>query len=210
MTLFMGIAGASGSGKTTIARYLIEKLGEINPTLTGIAISTDDYYKNQSEISFEQRVRVNYDNPKAIDSRFMIRQLTDLRGRSSIEKPTYDFVQHTRSGKVERIDPVDLIILEGIFALVYKELNDQMDYRIFVRTHPGISVARRIERDVKERGRTVEQSTNQIITQVIPGYEEFVKPTEENANFSINWNGDTKREARGLYSLLHEHFNNKR
>lgn len=180
--VIIGIAGGSASGKTSIAKRLMSTFDQNNSI---VIIRQDDYYKNQSHMTFDQRILTNYDHPFAFDNDLLIEQLEDLIQGKSIEKPTYDFVHHTRSDKIEVIEPCDVIVLEGLFVLESEELRKHLDIKIFVDTAADIRFIRRLERDVRDRGRTLESVIHQYTTTVRVMHEMFIEPTKRYADVIV-------------------------
>ncbi|WP_058301373.1 uridine kinase [Gorillibacterium timonense] len=186
--LIIGIAGGTGSGKTTVARSIIEKLGESNVAL----ISQDNYYADGSALSFEERTHINYDHPDSFDNALLVRQLMQLREGSAIEMPTYDFTTHTRSPKTERIELRPVVILEGMHVLVDKTLREMLDIKIFVDTESDVRVLRRILRDINERARTLESVHEQYMHSVKPMHDAFVEPSKKYADLIIPEGGENE------------------
>jgi uridine kinase len=179
------IGGGSSSGKTYITESIIKALGEDKITY----ITLDDYYKDQSAMSMEERMKVNYDHPKAFDWPLMRKQIADLKAGKSIQKPTYDFTILTRSKKTETIVPKDLIIAEGIMALVDKDLRSLSDLRVFISASDERRFLRRIIRDHEERARSFENIINQYFSTVQPMYNEIVHPSSNYADVIVNNDG---------------------
>lgn len=179
--LIIGIAGGTGSGKSTVARSIIEKLGENNVAL----ISQDNYYADGSALSFEERKHINYDHPDSFDNALLVRQLLQLRSGCPIEMPTYDFTTHTRSHRTERIDVKPVVILEGMHVLVDKQLREMLDIKIFVDTESDVRILRRILRDINERARTLESVHEQYMHSVKPMHDAFVEPSKKYADIII-------------------------
>jgi uridine kinase len=179
------IGGGSSSGKTYITESIIKAIGEDKITY----ITLDDYYKDQSAMSMEERMKVNYDHPKAFDWPLMRKQIADLKAGKAIEKPTYDFTILTRSKKTETIVPKDLIIAEGIMALVDKDLRSLSDLRVFISASDERRFLRRIIRDHEERARSFENIINQYFSTVQPMYNEIVHPSSNYADVIVNNDG---------------------
>ncbi len=179
--ILIGIIGGTGSGKSTVARAIFESLPEKNIAI----IQQDSYYKDQSHLTFEERVKTNYDHPLAFDSDLLKKHLSELLNNNSIEKPIYDFEQHNRKQETETIYPKDIIILEGIMILDDAELRKMLDIKIFVDTDADVRIIRRILRDIKERGRTLESVVNQYLTTVRPAHLQFVEPNKKYADIII-------------------------
>lgn len=180
--LIIGIAGGSASGKTSISRHIQDKFANMTRVLV---IRQDDYYKDQSDKPMEERVKTNYDHPDAFDNDFLVEQINELIHGNKIEKPTYDYVNHTRSDKTETCFPCDVLILEGLFVLQDPKIRDLLDIAVYVDTDADIRFIRRLNRDVQERGRTMESVVNQYISTVRPMHESFVEPSKRFANIII-------------------------
>jgi len=181
-TVVIGIAGGTCSGKSSIASILIE---EFRYTKSINIIKEDDYYKDQSHLSMEERRKTNYDHPLAFDFDLMIEHINKLINNESIEKPTYDYTVHNRSKVTEIVHPSDVLIIEGLFALYTPEIRDLEDIKIFVDTPADVRFIRRLKRDVKERARTVENITEQYLTTVKPMHDQFLEPTKQYADIII-------------------------
>ena len=178
--LVIGIAGGSGSGKTTLTKKLMEKFGD-NITV----LSHDNYYKRHDELTYEERAQLNYDEPEALDTSLMVYQLDQLRHGQAIDCPVYDFTQHNRSNETIRINPEQVILVEGIMIFASEELRNLMDIRIFVDTDADIRLCRRIKRDVTKRGRSLESVINQYKTTVKPMHEKHVEPSKKYADLVV-------------------------
>lgn len=173
-TTIIGIAGGSGSGKTSVTNKIMNNLEGHSVAL----IEQDYYYKDQSHLTFEQRLKTNYDHPFAFDNDLLIQNLKSLQSGQSVEVPTYDYTNHTRSDKTIAFQPKDVIIVEGIFALENEELRNMMDVKIYVDTDADLRILRRLVRDTKERGRTMESVIDQYLTVVRPMHNQFIEPTK--------------------------------
>lgn len=184
----IGIAGGSGSGKTSVTHSIHDVFKEHSV----VVIEQDYYYKDQSHLEFEQRLDTNYDHPDAFDTDLLIEDIQHLLNREAIEKPVYDYALHTRSKETIHIDPQDVIILEGILVLSDPRLRDLMDIKLFVDTDPDIRIIRRLLRDTKERGRTVDSVINQYLSMVRPMHKQFVEPTKRYADIIIPEGGQNK------------------
>ena len=180
--ILIGLAGGSASGKTSIAQILYNTF---KPTNSVTIIREDDYYKDQSHLTFEERKKTNYDHPFAFDHMLMTRQLDELIAGYSISKPTYDYTMHNRSDITERIEPSDVIIIEGLFVLEEKEIRDKLDIKVFVDTAADIRFIRRLIRDVKERGRDLDNVVEQYTTTVRVMHDDFVEPPKKYADIII-------------------------
>ena len=178
--LVIGIAGGTGSGKTTLMRNLITEFSDVVTVL-----SHDNYYKRHDELTYEERCRLNYDEPAALETDLMARHLDILRRGGEIDCPVYDFTVHNRSDETIRISPEKVIIVEGILIFENKELRDLMDIKVFVDTDADVRLCRRIVRDVRERGRTLESVVDQYQTTVKPMHEQYVEPSKKYADIII-------------------------
>ena len=178
--LVIGIAGGSGSGKTTLLKNIIATFG---PAIT--VISHDNYYKRHDEMTYEERCKLNYDEPDALETDLMVRQLAQLRKGEEILCPVYDFTVHNRSDETILIKPEKVIIVEGILIFENKELRDLMDIKIFVDTDADIRICRRIKRDVNKRGRSLESVITQYQETVKPMHEKYVEPSKKYADIVV-------------------------
>ena len=202
----LGIAGGSGSGKTTLARKLIEECRKIS--IDGHLFSLDNYYQPLDHLSFEERKSYNFDHPDAIDSVLAAKHLADLCSGKTIHQPVYDFKQHTREKESTVCAPTQLIVVEGLYTLHFPRILNLCDYKIFVSTGMVTAMLRRVQRDISERGRDIEGIKHQILATVLPMYETYVKPTQKNAHFSINWEGEEipGKATEGLVRMMRDHF----
>lgn len=180
--ILIGIAGGTASGKTTIAQMIVDYF---HNNKSVIIIREDDYYKDRSDISFEERKSINYDHPFAFDYPLLFKQLDDLLANKEINKPIYDFTVHNRSKETEVVNPADVIIIEGLFVLEEKELRNKLDIKIFVDTPADVRLARRIKRDVTERKRELSNILDQYLNTVRIMHEEFIEPSKKYANIII-------------------------
>ena len=178
--LVIGIAGGTGSGKTTLMDNIIRKFGDVVTVL-----SHDNYYRRHDELTYEQRARINYDEPAALETDLMAAHLDQLRQGKSILCPVYDFTQHNRSDKTVEIVPKSVIIVEGILIFENEPLRNLMDIKIFVDTDADVRLCRRIKRDVEERGRTLESVLTQYQTTVKPMHEKYVEPSKRFADIVV-------------------------
>lgn len=188
-SVIIGIAGGSASGKSSISRRLKEKYENTNSV---VIIRQDDYYKDQSHKTMEERVKTNYDHPFAFDNDLFVTQLKQLMDGIAIEKPIYDFVVHTRSSETEHILPSDVIVIEGLFILEDEQLRDLCDIRIFVDTDDDIRFIRRLIRDVKKRGRTIDSVIEQYTTTVKVMHNTFIEPSRKYADIIIPEGGQNQ------------------
>lgn len=178
--IIIGIAGGTGSGKSTLIRKIKE---EFDDSIT--ILSHDFYYKEHSDITYEERTRLNYDHPNAFDTDLMIEHIKELKAGRAIERPVYDFSQHNRVKDTVRVEPAKVIIVEGILIFENRELMDLFDIKVFIDTDADVRIIRRILRDVRERGRSLESVINQYLTTVKLMHEEFVEPSKKNADIII-------------------------
>lgn len=180
--IIIGIAGGSASGKTSIAKILKQRFED---TQSVYIITMDDYYKDQRDIPFEERLKVNYDHPFAFDMELLIEDLKSLKNKQAIDKPIYDFINHTRSDQTEIVHPANVLVVEGLMALENKELRNLLDIKVFVDTDVDIRFIRRLVRDVKKRGRTMDNVVEQYLTTVRLMHEQFVEPSKRYADIII-------------------------
>ena len=178
--LTIGIAGGTGSGKTTLMKNIISRFGS-----DVTVISHDNYYKRRDDLTYEERCAINYDEPAAFDTDLMIEHLARLRRGETIQCPVYDFTVHNRSDETLTIEPKQVIIVEGILIFADEGLREQMDIKIFVDTDTDVRLCRRIKRDVNKRGRTLESVLTQYLTTVKPMHEKYVEPSKKYANIVV-------------------------
>ena len=185
--LILGIAGGTGSGKTTIARAIIEALGPV-----AVLMDHDAYYIDQSHLPFEERERTNYDHPDSLENELLIHQLRELRAGRAVKKPVYDYAMHARSKDTVLIEPTPVIVVEGILTLAIPALRDELDLRVFVDTDADIRLMRRIRRDIEQRGRSFASVRSQYYETVRPMHMAFVEPSKRFANVIIPEGGMNK------------------
>ena len=178
--LTIGIAGGTGSGKTTITKRIMERFGG-NVSV----VNHDNYYKAHDEMTYEERCKLNYDHPDAFENDLMIEHLKQLKAGKSVRCPVFDYSVHNRRKDTVVIKPAKVILVEGILILADKQLCDEMDIRVFVDTDADVRILRRIVRDVKKRERTLESVIDQYLTTVKPMHEAFVEPSKKNAHIII-------------------------
>ncbi len=178
---FIGIAGGTGSGKTTVAEMVQHSLGKEQTAI----ISMDSYYKDFPELTLEEKSKLNYDHPSVFDIDLLKGHLGQLQKGESISVPKYSFEKYARTGKFETVQPKAIIIVEGILLFYYDEIRDFFSIKIFVDTDPDVRIIRRIQRDVLERGRTLDSVINQYLTTVRPMHIQFVEPTKQFADIII-------------------------
>jgi uridine kinase len=186
--ILIGITGGTGSGKSTIAREIFNKFSEDCIAM----IEQDSYYKDQSELSFEERMKTNYDHPDAFDTDLLIEHLKELLNWKFINKPIYDFEKHNRKKETVKVDSKEIIILEGILILQEKSIRDLLDIKIYVDTDADVRIIRRLQRDINERGRTVESVINQYMNVVRPMHMQFIEPTKRYADIIIPEGGHNR------------------
>lgn len=179
--IVIGIAGGSGSGKTSVTKSIYDRFKGHSI----LVLEQDSYYKDQSHLPYEERLQTNYDHPLAFDNELLIEHLQCLLSYNPIEKPIYDYTIHTRSEKVIPVEPKDVIIFEGILILEDQRLRDLMDIKIYVDTDADIRIIRRISRDIKERGRSLESVIDQYVNVVRPMHNQFIEPTKRYADVII-------------------------
>lgn len=186
--IIIGVTGGSGSGKTSVSRAIFNHF----PGHSIMMLEHDSYYKNQSHLSFEERLGTNYDHPFAFDTDLLIEHLHELLEYRAIDKPVYDYVAHTRSSETFHQEPREVIILEGILILEDERLRDMMDIKIYVDTDDDIRIIRRIKRDMEERGRTLDSVIEQYLTVVKPMYHQFIEPTKRYADIIVPEGGENR------------------
>ena len=199
--LVIGVAGGSGSGKTTLVKNLIESFGEDITVL-----SHDNYYKRHDELSYEERCKLNYDEPAAFDTSLMVYQLDCLRHGEAIDCPVYDYTVHNRSNQIIKIEPKKVIVVEGILIFADEALRNLMDIRIFVDTDADIRICRRIKRDVNKRGRSIESVITQYQQTVKPMHEKYVEPSKKYANLVVPEGGKNQVALDMIRGRIQRHI----
>jgi uridine kinase len=177
----IGVTGGSGSGKTSVTNAIYEHFKGHSI----LVLQQDYYYKDQSELPFEERLKTNYDHPLAFDNDLLIEHIEKLLRYESIEKPVYDYTIHTRSDKTIHVEPKDVIILEGILVLEDERLRDLMDIKLYVDTDADLRIIRRMVRDIEDRGRTIQSVIDQYVNVVKPMHNQFIEPTKRYADVII-------------------------
>lgn len=177
----LGVAGGSGSGKSTVVREVTRILGSEVVSV----LRHDAYYRDQSHLEFEERVEVNYDHPDSLETELLIRHVEALLGGESVDVPTYDFTTHTRRAETERVEPHPVLILDGILILADEELRDLMELKVFVDTDADVRLMRRTRRDMRKRGRSAESVMAQFEATVRPMHQEFVEPSKRYADMLV-------------------------
>jgi len=185
----IGIAGGTGSGKTTVVRKIVESL----PDSQVAVIPQDSYYNDNTGIPMEERRKINFDHPNAFDWKLLIHQINELRNGNPIEQPTYSYIESNRMPETVHIEPCEVIIIEGIMALCRKELRDLMDLKIFVDADPDDRLIRVISRDMAERGRTAQMVMDRYIDVLKPMHMEFIEPTKRYADLIIPQGGENQK-----------------
>lgn len=186
--LVIGIAGGSGSGKTTVSKEISKRL----PSDRVLILTEDAYYNDNSALSMDERKKINYDHPNAYDTDLLIEQLQDLLDGKAIELPTYNFNILSRAKDTIHVEPADIIILEGILVLASEELRKFMDIKLFVDADDDIRFIRRLQRDTQERGRSIDWIISQYLATVKPSYNQFVEPSKKYADIIIPQGGENQ------------------
>ena len=186
--LVIGIAGGSGSGKTTVSKEISKRL----PADRVLILTEDAYYNDNSALSMDERKKINYDHPNAYDTDLLIEQLQDLLDGKAIEMPTYNFNILSRAKDTIHVEPADIIILEGILVLASEELRKFMDIKLFVDADDDIRFIRRLQRDTQERGRSIDWIISQYLATVKPSYNQFVEPSKKYADIIIPQGGENQ------------------
>lgn len=199
--IVIGVAGGSGSGKTTLVRALVNRFGD-NITV----LSHDNYYKRHDELTYEERAKLNYDHPDAFDTDMMIDHLKKLRGWQAIDCPTYDYTIHNRAEAVLHIEPRRVIVVEGILIFASEALCNEMDIKIFVDADADVRLCRRIRRDVKKRGRSIDSVIEQYMATVKPMHEQFVEPSKKNANLIVPEGGKNLIALEMIINRIQRHI----
>lgn len=196
--LIVGVAGGTGSGKTTVAH----KLATAMPPGRCVTIEHDAYYYDQGHLPHEERAQINFDHPASLESSLLAEHLHELRAGRAVEVPIYDFATHTRRTETRHVAPAPVVIVEGILVFVEAALRDQMDIKIFVDTDADIRLMRRIRRDLEQRGRTFESVRNQYYATVRPMHIEHVEPSKRWADLIVPEGGDNKVALEVLLGQL--------
>ncbi|WP_439426117.1 uridine kinase [Oenococcus alcoholitolerans] len=196
-TMIIGITGGSGSGKTSIAKIIYERLKRESVTI----IPQDAFYKDQSDLTMEQRKAVNYDHPDAFDTELFYKDLLMIKSGKGINLPIYDYASYTRSSESKYIKPSRVVIVEGVLLFVDKRIRDLLDIKIFVDTDDDIRLIRRLRRDISERKRTTDSIIQQYLKTVRPMYHQFVEPTKRYADIIIP---EGKNNLVGINILINQ------
>ncbi len=196
--MIIGICGGTGSGKTTIARSIVDAVSAQNVVL----VEQDSYYRNLSDMPLDERHQANFDHPDSLDSDMLVNHILRLKQGLSIEMPLYDFATHTRSDKIEIIEPRPVVIVEGILIFAEPRVLDLLDVRVFVDTPDDIRLMRRLRRDITERGRTFERTLEQYERTIRPMHYEFVEPSKRHADIIIPEGAQTGVTVEVLCGLV--------
>ncbi|WBW50334.1 uridine kinase [Peptoniphilus equinus] len=199
--IIIGIAGGSGSGKSTVTAELVKSIDTQKVTV----IQEDSYYKDQSDVPFEERIKTNYDHPFAFDHDLLKAHLKALKSGQAVEKPLYNYEIHNRRAETEHVEPSDVIILEGILILYDEEIRDLLDIKVFVDTDSDVRIIRRILRDLKERGRSLDSVIVQYMETVRPAHLQFIEPSKRYADLIIP-EGGYNQVAIDLLGLKIQNF----
>ncbi len=201
-TILIGIAGGTGSGKTTLADKLVESFGRDEVSI----LRHDNYYKRHDGMNYEERSKLNYDHPDAFDTELLCEHIRLLKEGKAIEMPVYDYSIHNRSKETICVNPAPVIVLEGILIFAEPELCDLMDIKVFVDTDADVRILRRIVRDVKERGRSLDSVITQYLTTVKPMHEQFVEPSKRRADIIIPEGGENLVALDMLIERVRRHL----
>ena len=204
--IIIGIAGGTGSGKTTVVREIVENLPEGSVAV----IPQDSYYNDQSHLPLEVRKKTNFDHPDAFEWPLLARQIEDLRQGKAIEQPTYSYLICTRLKETIHVEPHDVIIVEGIMALYDKKLRDQMDLKIFVEAEPDERLLRVIQRDMAERGHPLEMLIDKYRNVLKPMHNQFIEPTKQYADIIIPNGGDNQKAINMLQMYVRSFLNEQK
>lgn len=200
--LIIGIAGGTGSGKTTVVKKIVEKLGKDEVVL----LPLDSYYKDLSDIPLEKRFNMNFDHPNAFDWELLREHIALLKEGKCIEQPTYSYLECNRLPETIHIEPKDVIIFEGIMSLYDKEIRDMMDLKIFVDADPDVRLIRNVERDVVSRGRTYQNVMERYVRILKPMHEQFIEPTKRYADLIVPQGGKNKMAIKILTMFIEKHL----
>ena len=203
--MIIGICGGTGSGKTTIARAIVDAVGRENVVL----VEQDSYYRNLADMPLDERHQANFDHPDSIDSDMMVNHIKRLKQGQPIDMPVYDMVTHTRSDRVEVIEPKPVVIVEGILIFSEPRVLDLLDVRVFVDTPDDIRLMRRMRRDITERGRSFERTLEQYEKTIRPMHFEFVEPSKRHADIIIPEGAQTGVTVEFLCSMVREKLTNE-
>ena len=201
-TILIGIAGGTGSGKTTLANRLVESFGADEVSI----LRHDNYYKRHDNMPYEERCKLNYDHPDAFDTQLLYEHIRSLKGGKAIHMPVYDYTVHNRSDETVGVSPAPVIVLEGILIFAEQMLCDLMDIKVFVDTDADVRILRRIIRDVNQRGRSLDSVIEQYLTTVKPMHEQFVEPSKRRADIIIPEGGENEVALDMLIERVRKHL----
>ena len=201
--MVIGIAGGTGSGKTTITKRLMQRFGD-----DVSVIYHDNYYKAHHDMPYSERAKLNYDHPDAFDNELFIKAVRDLKAGRDVVCPVYDYSIHDRSDKTVVVKSAKVVIVEGILIYQSRELCDLMDIKLYVDTDADVRILRRIQRDVRDRGRSLESVINQYLTTVKPMHEQFVEPSKRRADLIIPEGGHNRVALEMVMERVRAHLNN--
>lgn len=196
--LILGIAGGTGSGKTTVVHQVAHEYQDTDVTV----ISQDSYYKDTSHLSYEERVKINFDHPSSIDFELLKEHLTELRKGNSIDQPVYSFVEHNRTSETVRTNPSTVIIVEGILILTLPEIRDLFDIKVYIDCDSDERLIRRLKRDISDRGRDLDEVLDRYQNTLKPMHQQFIEPTKAYADVIIPTNRLNRVGVKILRSIL--------
>ncbi len=198
--LIIGIAGGTGSGKTTVVEQIVEEL----PKDEVCVISQDSYYHDTSHLSYAERVKINFDHPKAIDFELLVKHLKELKKGNTIEQPIYSFVEHNRTKETLKTYPKKVVIVEGILILTHPEIREMFDIKLFVHADSDERLIRRLKRDISERGRDLKEVLNRYQSTLKPMHQQFIEPTKEYADIIIPTNRYNTVAVKLIRNIIHQ------
>ena len=202
----IGVGGGTGSGKTTVAKRIAQMVGENRCSI----LPLDNYYRDMSHLPIEERKKQNYDHPDMIEHELLEKHLKDLLSGETVEVPTYDFATYTRRKDTIKLSPKPFVIVEGIFALYYDDLIDLYDLAIYVDTEDDIRFIRRLKRDIKERGRSVDSVIEQYLSTVKPMHDAYVEPTKKHADIIVPRGGFNEKAIQVIVRYMMDRMNDGR
>jgi uridine kinase len=202
--IIIGIAGGTGSGKTTVVTKIANNLPEENVTI----LQQDSYYKDNSQLIFEERKKINYDHPNSIDFNLLLQHIQILKNGNMVEQPIYSYITHSRSEDYKVIHPKEILIIEGILVFTNEELRKLCDIKIFVNTETDDRLIRRIRRDITERGRDINEVLNRYEKTLKPMHNQFIEPTMKYADMIVPVGGENKVAIDVLVSMIKEKIGN--